>query len=39
LGTLVDQTALEFRQRAEHVKNEPSLCGRRVEGFMPRRPT
>jgi hypothetical protein len=33
LSTLADQTALEFRQRAEHVKNEPPLRGRRIEGF------
>jgi hypothetical protein len=37
LGTLADQAALEFRQHAEHVKSEPSLYGRRVEGFRPRR--
>jgi hypothetical protein len=28
-----DQTALEFRQRTEYVKNEPPLRGRRVERF------
>jgi hypothetical protein len=33
LGALPDQAALEFRQRAKHVKNQPPLCGRRVEGF------
>ena len=33
LGALPDQAALEFRQRAEHVKNQPPLRGRRVEGF------
>ena len=33
LGALSDQAALEFRQCAEHVKNEPPLRGRRVEGF------
>ena len=33
LGSLSDQTALEFRQRAKHVENQPSLCGRGVEGF------
>jgi hypothetical protein len=33
LGALPDQTALEFRQRAEHVKDKPTLRGRRVEGF------
>jgi len=30
LGALTDQTALEFRQCAEHVKNQPPLRGRRV---------
>jgi hypothetical protein len=33
LGALSDQTALEFRQRSKHVKNEPPLCGRRIEGL------
>jgi hypothetical protein len=33
LGALPDQAALELRQRAEHVKNQPPLRGRRVEGF------
>jgi hypothetical protein len=33
LGALADQTALEFRQRTKHVKNQPPLRGRRVEGF------
>jgi hypothetical protein len=33
LGALADQTALEFRQCAEHVKNQPPLRGRRVERF------
>src|SRR3954453_7504231 len=33
LGALTDQTTLEFRQRAEHVKNQPALRSRRVEGF------
>src|SRR5271169_3550339 len=33
LGTLANQAALEFRQRAEHVKNQPPLRRRRVEGF------
>ena len=33
LGALSDQAALEFRQCAEHVKNEPPLRGRRVESF------
>src|SRR5215217_4813711 len=32
-GTLPDQAALEFRQRTEHVKNQPPLRGRRVESF------
>ena len=32
LGALADQAALEFRQRAKHVKNQPPLRGRRVEG-------
>ena len=30
-GALADQTALEFRQRAKHVKNQPPLRSRRVE--------
>ena len=33
LGALPDQAGLEFRQRAEHVKNKPPLRGRRVEDF------
>src|SRR5271170_1681702 len=33
LGALPDQAALELRQRAKHVKNQPPLRGRRVEGF------
>jgi hypothetical protein len=33
LGALSDQAALEFRQRAEHVKDQPPLRGRSVEGF------
>lgn len=33
LGALSDQAALEFRQCAEHVKDEPPLRGRRVESF------
>ena len=33
LGALPDQAALELRQRPEHVKDQPALCGRRVEGF------
>src|SRR4051794_32327259 len=33
LSTLPDQAALEFRQRAKHVKNQPPLRGRGVEGF------
>ena len=33
LGALPDEAALEFRQRAEHVKDKPTLRGRRVEGF------
>ena len=33
LGALPDQAALELRQCAKHVKNEPTLRGRRVEGF------
>ena len=33
LGALSDQAALEFRQRAEHVKDQPPLRRRRVEGF------
>ena len=35
LSALTDQTALEFRQCAEHVKNQPPLRGRRVERFGP----
>ena len=33
LGALADQAALEFRQRAKHVKDQPPLRGRRVKGF------
>jgi hypothetical protein len=33
LGALPDQTALEFCECPKHVKNQPSLCGPRVEGF------
>src|SRR5438132_14404394 len=33
LGALADQTALELRERAEHVKDQPALRGRRVERF------
>src|SRR5689334_20347535 len=33
LGALSDQAALEFRQRAKHVKNQPPLRSRRVESF------
>ena len=33
LGALPDQAALEFRQRAKHVKNQPALRGRRVKSF------
>ena len=33
LGALPDQAALEFRQRSKHVKNQPALRGRGVEGF------
>ena len=33
LGAFPDQTALEFRQRAKHVKNQPTLRGRRVKCF------
>jgi hypothetical protein len=35
LGALSDQAALEFRQRAKHVKNQPPLRSRRVESFGP----
>jgi hypothetical protein len=38
LGALPDQAALEFRQRAEHVENKPTLRGRRVEGFRQSKP-
>jgi len=30
---LPDQAAYEFRQRAKHVKNKPTLRRRRVESF------
>jgi hypothetical protein len=33
LGALADQAPLKLRQRAKHVKNQPPLRGRRVEGF------
>jgi hypothetical protein len=33
LGAFPDQTAFEFRKRTKHVKNQPPLCGRRVEDF------
>jgi hypothetical protein len=33
LGALPDQAALDLRQCAKHVKDQPPLCGRRVEGF------
>jgi hypothetical protein len=33
LGALPDQAALEFRQRAEHVKDQSPLRDRRIEGF------
>jgi hypothetical protein len=33
LRALADQAALEFRQRTKHVKDQPPLRGRRVEGF------
>jgi hypothetical protein len=33
LGAIPDQAALKFRQRAKHVKNEPPLRGRCVEGL------
>ena len=33
LGAFSDQTALEFRQCAKHVKDKPTLRRRRVEGF------
>ena len=32
-GALADQAALELRQRTKHMKNEPPLRSRRVEGF------
>jgi hypothetical protein len=32
LGALSDQAALEFRQRAEHMKDEPPLRGQRASG-------
>jgi type IV secretion system protein VirB9 len=33
LGALADQAALEFCQCAEHVKDQPPLRSRRIEGF------
>ena len=33
LGALPDQAALEFRERSKHVKDQPPLRRRRVEGF------
>src|SRR5215471_17970497 len=33
LGAFPDQTAVEFRKCAKHVKNQPTLRGRRVERF------
>jgi hypothetical protein len=33
LGALPDQAALEFSQRAKHMKNKPAQRSRRVEGF------
>jgi len=33
VGALSDEAALEFRQCAKHVKHQPPLWGRRVEGF------
>jgi hypothetical protein len=33
LGALAYQAAFELRQRPEHVKDQPALCRRRVEGF------
>ena len=33
LGALADQAALELRQRPEHVKDQPALRGRSIEGF------
>lgn len=33
LGVLSNQAALELRQSAEHVQNQPTLCSRRVESF------
>jgi hypothetical protein len=34
LGAFPEQAALEFRQRAKHVKNMPSLRGRYVEASV-----
>jgi hypothetical protein len=33
LCALADQTTLELRESAKHVKDQPPLCRRRVEGF------
>jgi hypothetical protein len=33
LGALPDQAALEFRQRAKHMRDQPPLRSRRVERF------
>jgi len=33
LRSLADQAAFKFRERTEHVKNQPPLRGRGVEGF------
>jgi hypothetical protein len=33
LGTLADQAALEFGERAKHMKNQSPLRSRRVESF------
>ena len=33
LRALSNEAALEFRQRAKHVKNKSALSGRRVDGF------
>ena len=33
LGALPDQAALELRQCAKHVKDQPPLCGSRIESF------
>jgi hypothetical protein len=35
-GALADQVALELRERAEHVEDEPAAAGRRVDALVQR---